>query len=112
MDKEGTAVNKVGQAKEKDFDEIMPRDGFCDMPEETQKIVVDLCREAYKQHYSGEFKYYKGMACFIKEQLDKQLKPSWHIIVGTNFGSFATYETQSIYLFWLEHIGFLVWKHG
>jgi len=54
---------------------------------------------------------------------------SWHIIVGkkfkytmkassnlkyigTNFGSFVTYEHKCMILFWLEHIGFLIFKHG
>ena len=34
------------------------------------------------------------------------------ILLGTNFGSYCTYETKHIALFWLEHIGFLLFKHG
>ena len=95
-----------------------------------------VAREACKKHHDGELKYYKTMAIYVKEQLDQKLGNSWHICVGklslsdatfhilnfsnllyflhtgTNFGSFCTYETKTIYLFWLEHIGFLVWKHG
>ena len=104
------------------------------MLEETQEVVLAVAREACKKHHDGELKYYKTMAIFVKEQLDAKLGNSWHICVGkfrndccrtfqilnfsrllclgTNFGSFCTYETKTIYLFWLEHIGFLVWKHG
>ena len=74
--------NKVPQQKEKDFDDVEPREGFCDMAEETQLVVVSTCREACKKHHDGEFKYYKTMANYVKEQLDKKLGGSWHIIVG------------------------------
>ena len=78
------ATNKIQQQKEKDFDIIIPKDGFCDMSEDHQKIVVETCKEAYKKQHDGEFKYYKQMAIYIKESLDKHkdMKPSWHVIVG------------------------------
>ena len=58
---------KISETKEKDFDIIIPKDGFCDMSEEDQKIVVETCKEAYKKQHDGDFKYYKQMAIFIKE---------------------------------------------
>ena len=76
------AQKKLQQGKEKDFDEIVPRDGFVDMSEDDQKIVVETCKEAYKKQHDGEFKYYKQMAIYIKEQIDKKIKPSFHVIVG------------------------------
>ena len=62
--------------------------------------------------HDGELQYYKDMAQYVKRELEEQFKDSWHVIVGTNFGSFVTYEHKSIILFWLEHIGFLLFKHG
>ena len=104
------AQSKIAQQKEKDFDDVVPREGFCDMSEEDQAMVVEAAREACKKHHDGEFKYYKTMAIYIKEQLDKKLGGSWHICVGkllskilqflimnflqmlgTNFGSYVTY---------------------
>ena len=76
------AQSKIAQQKEKDFDDVVPREGFCDMSEEDQETVVAAAREACKKHHDGEFKYYKTMAIYIKEQLDKKLGGSWHIIVG------------------------------
>ena len=73
---------KIAQQKEKDFDDVVPRDGFCDMPEELQEQVVGAAREACKKHHDGELKYYKTMAIYVKEQLDKKLGGSWHIVVG------------------------------
>ena len=92
--------------------------------------------------HDGELKYHKDMALYIKHEMEKKQQGSWHIIVGkklfdnldemllrlifltlfwnmisdpnigTNFGSFVTYEHKGIILFWLEHIGFLLFKHG
>ena len=44
--------------------------------------MVTTAREACKKHHDGELKYYKTMAIYVKEQLDKKLGPSWHICVG------------------------------
>lgn len=79
------AQAKVGQQKEKDFDAIIPRFGFCDMTDEMQQEIVETCRETYKMQHDGEFKYYKDMAMHIKKELDKKLQGSWHIIVGKYF---------------------------
>ena len=75
-------TQKITQQKEKDFDDVVPRDGFCDMLEETQEVVLSVAREACKKHHDGELKYYKTMAIFVKEQLDAKLGNSWHICVG------------------------------
>ena len=99
---------------------MVPRVGFCDMAEETQIEVVQICKEACKMQLDGDLKYYKDMAIYVKTQLDKKVGGSYHVIVGklhfslnlhdltldeclgTNFGSFVTYESQCMYLFWLE----------
>ena len=52
------------------------------MPEETKEVVIATAREACKKHHDGELKYYKTMAIYVKEQLDKKLGPSWHLVVG------------------------------
>jgi|TARA_B110000285_G_scaffold157578_1_gene175807 dynein light chain LC8-type len=62
--------------------------------------------------HDSELKYFKDMAHFIKKEMEAKFEDSWHVIVGTNFGSFVSYEHKCICLFWLEHIGFLVFKHG
>ena len=42
------------------------------MPEEMQAEVVAAAREACKKHHDShaEFKYYKGMAIYVKTHLD------------------------------------------
>lgn len=82
------------------------------MTEERRHTCIEICRDAYKMQNEGDLKYYKDMALYIKHEMEKKQLGSWHVIVGTNFGSFVTYEHKSVILFWLEHIGFLLFKHG
>ena len=63
-------------------------------------------------HYEMNLKYFKDMADYIKKQVEEHFQDSWHVIVGTSFGSFVSYESKSMILFHLEHIGFLIFKHG
>ena len=65
-----------------------------------------------EQQHDGELKYFKDMAFFVKKALEEKFEDSWHVIVGTNFGSFVSYEHKTMILFWLEHIGFMLYKHG
>ena len=60
------ADRKVAQAKEKDFEDIIPRFGFCDMNDETKNAVIDICRESCKMQHDNELKYFKDMAGWIK----------------------------------------------
>ena len=62
--------------------------------------------------HDGQIKYFKDMAEHIKKSVEEHFENSWHVVVGTNFGSFVSYEHKSMILFWLEHIGFLIFKHG
>ena len=59
-------ATKVGLAKEKDFDVIVPREGFVDMSEDVKAEVVAISKEACKMLHDGEFKYYKDMAYYVK----------------------------------------------
>jgi len=57
-------------------------------------------------------KYFKEMAEFIKNEMDKKFEGSWHVTVGTSFGSYFSFEDQSVILFWRNHVGFLIFKFG
>ena len=42
-------MSKVPQAKDKDFEMIVPNIGFTDMSDEDQLKCFDICREAYSR---------------------------------------------------------------
>ncbi|RKF76770.1 Dynein light chain, cytoplasmic [Golovinomyces cichoracearum] len=44
------------------------------------------------------------------EQLDDRKGPTWHCIVGRNFGSFVTHESKHFIYFYLGHCAILLFK--
>ena len=65
-----------------------------DMSEEMQQDAVDCATQAMEK-YNIE----KDIAAFIKREFDKKYNPTWHCIVGRNFGSYVTHETKVKYVF-------------
>ena len=53
-----------------------------DMSEDMQQDAVDCASQALEK-YNIE----KDIAAFIKKEFDKKYNPTWHCIVGRNFGS-------------------------
>ena len=64
-----------------------------DMSEEMQQDAVDCATQALEK-YNIE----KDIAAYIKKEFDKKYNPTWHCIVGRNFGSYVTHETRLVLL--------------
>ena len=62
-----------------------------DMSEEMQAQVIAIVTYALEQHTVE-----KDIAAYIKRECDKKFNPTWHVVVGRNFGSYVTHGT---YLF-------------
>lgn len=54
----------------------------------------------------------KDIAAFIKKEFDKKYSPTWHCIVGRNFGSYVTHETRHFIYFYLGQVAILLFKSG
>merc|ERR1711981_1192099 len=61
-----------------------------DMSEEMQQDAVD-CAAAALEKYSIE----KDIAAYVKKEFDKKYNPTWHAIVGRNFGSYVTHVVSA-----------------
>lgn len=57
-----------------------------DMSEEMQQEAVDIASAALEK-YNIE----KDIAAQIKKEFDKRFGPTWHVVVGKNFGSYVTH---------------------
>ena len=57
-----------------------------DMSEEMQQESVDIASAALEK-YNIE----KDIAAQIKKEFDKRHGPTWHVVVGKNFGSYVTH---------------------
>lgn len=72
----------------KDKDTANPRAVIknVDMSEEMQQESVDIAIAALEK-YSIE----KDIASLVKRDFDRKYGPTWHVVVGKNFGSFVTH---------------------
>ena len=95
---------------EHDAQELEPRFfGTDDMPEEMRRVAVEVARVALKK------KTNKDRAEHIKKHFDKTFANTtsggkWHCIVGTDFGSYITHESQNFVFFQLGAYFVLIFK--
>ena len=57
-----------------------------DMAEEMQQDSVDIATAALEK-----FSVEKDIAANIKKEFDRKYGPTWHVVVGKNFGSYVTH---------------------
>ncbi len=55
-----------------------------DMSDEMQRDAVNAAEEAMRSHNVE-----KDIAAYIKKDFDKKFNPTWHCIVGRNFGRYV-----------------------
>ncbi len=48
------------------------------------------------------------MSTDIKKEFGKNYNPTWHSIVGRNFGSYVTHETKRFIFFYLGQVAVLL----
>ena len=61
----------------------------CNFATLTKQDAVDCATQALEK-YNIE----KDIAGYIKKEFDKKYNPTWHCIVGRNFGSYVTHEVS------------------
>ena len=72
-----------------------------DMSEDMQQDAIDCATQALEK-YNIE----KDIAAFVKKEFDKKYNPTWHCIVGRNFGSYVTHETKHFIYFYLGQVSY------
>ncbi len=78
-----------------------------DMAEEMQHDAVNVALQAL-----DKFTIEKDVAAYIKKEFDSKHGPTWHCIVGRNFGSYVTHETKHFVYFYLGPVAVLLFKSG
>jgi len=56
---------------------------------------------AFQSQAQEKYNIEKDIAAYIKKEFDKKYTPTWHCIVGRNFGSYVTHETKHFIYFYL-----------
>ena len=78
-----------------------------DMNEEMQQDAIDCAIQAMEK-----FNIEKDIAAYMKKEFDRKYTPTWHAIVGRNFGSYVTHETKHFIYFYVEQVAVLLFKSG
>ncbi|KAF7257489.1 hypothetical protein EG68_05366 [Paragonimus skrjabini miyazakii] len=78
-----------------------------EMPVGMQADAVRFTVDAMNKNHD------KGIvAAYVKRVFDKTYEPSWHCVVGRNFGSCVGHEGRSFTYFYLRENGVLLFKCG
>ena len=90
---------------------------FCYLCQVTSKMMETLfClfvwNEIKIKKAMDKFSIEKDVAAYIKKEFDKKYNPTWHCIVGRNFGSYVTHETKHFIYFYLGQVAVLLFKSG
>ncbi|KAL3315697.1 hypothetical protein Ciccas_005665 [Cichlidogyrus casuarinus] len=78
-----------------------------DMPLDMQQRAVDTAATAL-----DKYEIEKDIAGYIKETFDRELGPTWHCVIGKNFGSFITHDKNHFIYFFIGAVGILLYKFG
>ncbi|XP_022089581.1 dynein light chain LC6, flagellar outer arm-like isoform X1 [Acanthaster planci] len=78
-----------------------------DMAEDVQQDAIECATQAMEK-----FNVEKDIAAYIKKEFDRKYNPTWHCIVGRNFGSYVTHETKHFIYFYLGQVAVLLFKSG
>ncbi|EFN51855.1 hypothetical protein CHLNCDRAFT_27579 [Chlorella variabilis] len=78
-----------------------------DMAEDLQQDAIATAQQAL-----DKFTIEKDVAAYIKKEFDSKHNPTWHCIVGRNFGSYVTHETKHFIYFYLGPVAVLLFKSG
>lgn len=73
-------------------------------------ISVQAFYNASETHTNQNSDFFNTIAESIKTEFDKHYSPTWHAIVGSNFGSFVTHENKSFVFLEVEGFSILIFK--
>ncbi|KZP01854.1 hypothetical protein CALVIDRAFT_474724 [Calocera viscosa TUFC12733] len=75
------------------------------MSEEMQAEAIEITSKALEK-----FAIEKDIAAYIKREFDRRYQPTWHVVVGKNYGSYVTHETKHFIYFYIRSLAILIWK--
>ncbi|CAH8463658.1 unnamed protein product [Heterobilharzia americana] len=78
-----------------------------DMSSPMQRHALAIVTDSVRK-----FELEKDIADHLKKEFDTKYGPTWHCIVGKNFGSSVTHEPNSFIYFFVEKYAILLYKSG
>lgn len=78
-----------------------------DMSEAMQNEAIEVADAALQKHAIE-----RDVAAHIKKEFDRRHQPTWHCVVGRNFGSYVSHETRKFIYFYHGQLAILLFKSG
>ena len=69
-----------------------------DMTDEMQQESIEIAQMGMEAHPIE-----KDIAAFCKREFDKKFGPTWHVVVGKNFGSYVTHGAYNSFPYLWPH---------
>mmetsp|Transcript_9397 Transcript_9397/g.18056 ORF Transcript_9397/g.18056 Transcript_9397/m.18056 type:complete len:92 (-) Transcript_9397:1337-1612(-) len=76
-----------------------------DMSDEILQDAIEVAVQAFEKAT-----VLRDIAASIKKDFDRRYGPSWHCIVGQNFGSFVTHQAQHFVYFFIDETAVLLFR--
>eukprot|EP00057_Strongylocentrotus_purpuratus_P020114 XP_011674588.1 PREDICTED: dynein light chain 1, cytoplasmic-like [Strongylocentrotus purpuratus] len=105
MSRSGRSGSSFMSEGNKKQDEVVVKN--VDMAEDLQEEAIQAAQDAMTKS-----KVEKDVAAAIKKKFDDEHQPTWHCIVGRNFGSYVTHESKHFIYFYIGQKAFLLFKSG
>ncbi len=123
----GAMTDRKAVIKNADMSEDMQQDAVDCATQAMEKYNIEKDIAAYIKKVSWAYCYFRLLTCIfdalafspvlkprclVLQEFDKKYNPTWHCIVGRNFGSYVTHETKHFIYFYLGQVAILLFKSG
>ncbi|SCL99758.1 dynein light chain, putative [Plasmodium chabaudi adami] len=82
---------------------------------EKKTKLIRIAKEIYDNINNNKINSWRSATIELRDKIKENLdfnEKGWHIIIGQKFGFFCTHEIYNALHFKLDHIEFLIFKHG
>ena len=78
---------------------------LCEMEQEMREFAIETGIQVTQARSTEQ-----EIASNIKKIFEERYQPSWHCIVGRNFGAHVTFEAKNYIYFYIGQMGVLLFK--
>lgn len=97
---------------ESPIDDIEPDIQYSNLTKENLEYIVKVSKEAIKSNSENSINNYIKIAKFVKTEVELEKKGVWNVIVGSDYGSYISYDKCYLVFFRIREVYFLVFRFG
>lgn len=97
---------------ESPIDDIEPDIQYSNLTKENLEYIVKVSKEAIKSNSENSINNFIKIAKFVKTEVEFEKKGVWNVIVGSDYGSYISYDKCYLVFFRIREVYFLVFRFG